>query len=215
MKNLIDEISQALNTPNDFTQTLKNSDTIWKEKYPIAVIHSLSRAKSTQTKEEFQNLIDEDELTPESYTSHKLSNIYANAPESLQCANFMILKEEPKFQMSYKAKFEKDFWKKIQNVEHVKSSFDFAEFENDEDKCAVEFKLRELIRKRKEVHALKEVGLIWMATTPNDVSEVFERYFEENYVCVNEKHYIGWSDKLKNINMRNFVCPPTQTQELT
>ena len=207
MKNLINEISQSLQSTKDFKTSLLESEN-WQRNYPIAVINSMLRAKTQQTKDEYKELVDEDGKTPESYTTHKLSNIYAQAPESLQCSNFMILNYPLKSQLLYKTKHEKDFWKKIQNVEHIKSSFDFCDFHQDDDKCQVEFKLREIVRKRKEVHALKEVGLIWMAITSNDVSEVFTHYFGENYQLVDGEYHIGWSDKLKDINMRYFVCPP-------
>ena len=72
----------------------------------------------------------------------------------------------------------------------------------------VEFRLRELIRKRKEVHALKEVGFIWMAITKKDASKVFKHYFDENYLVIDGQYHIGWKDKLKDISMRHFVYPP-------
>jgi hypothetical protein len=208
MNNLISNISNSLSTTQDFIQTLLHSKVLCKTHYPIAVIHSLKRSKSREIEVFFKNIVNEEDITPEIYSEELLLNIANNIPEALQSIDLVAFTYEPNAAISYKAKNPNDYWKKIQNVAHIQASFDYVTFKNDDDICEVEFKLRELIRKRKEVHALKEVGFIWMAITPKDVSKVFTHYFHDNYLLVNEKYHIGWSDKLKNISMRNFICPP-------
>ena len=208
MKDLIDDISNAVTSSENFIAILLNSKSIWKAHYPIAIIHSIHRAKTSSTEKQFKNLVNEDGISPETYAEDTLLDVYNNAPEALQCANFLALKYNPKSEVRYRSKYENDFWKKIKDVEHITSSLDFTNFDENDNNVMVEFKLREIIRKRKEIHALKEVGFIWMAITSNDVSEIFKHYFNDNYLLINNKYHIGWNNKLKDISMRYFVYPP-------
>lgn len=207
MKHLIQNISEVVQKTRYFEFALLQSENRWIKNYPLAVIHSIKRAKSEMTTVHFRELVGKDGITPKSYTDETLMKLSTNTPESFQYADFIALKGDDYPQIEFMEKNENDFWKKIQNVDHIESTFDYIEFTSSEDDSVIEFKLREIIRKRKEVHALKEVGFIWMAVSENDASKVFQHYFGENYIHV-DKFYIGWSEKLKDINMRYFVYPP-------
>jgi hypothetical protein len=215
MNKLIQNISFALNISNsfekDFISNLQDSDIIWKTNYPIAVVHSKAQFKNKDDADFFQkhHLFDKEGHTPIIYDDKTFKLLLANASSSLKSATLLALKEEPTTTIHYLPKRPNDYWKKIQEVEHIHSSFDFSVFGQEDDICKVEFELREVIRARKEVHALKEVGFIWMAVTDKDVSKVLEHYFGQNYTLVDGKYHIGWSETLKEINMRYFVCPPT------
>ncbi len=195
---------------NDFIRALKASKIIWKENYPIAVVHSKERMKEASQIDFFANsgLLDEVGETPVHYREQELESIRDASPSSLKSARLLALSEEPKTPISYKVKRPNDYWKKIQDVGHIRSSLDLALFEPEEDICKVEFELREVIRSRKEVHAFKEIGFIWIAVTKGDVSEVFRHYFHDDYTVIDGQYHIGWSETLKAINMRYFVCPP-------
>lgn len=208
MKYLIDNISEIVKKTRYFDFALLQSDIKWIKEYPLAVIHSIKRSKTELTTVHFRELVDEDGITPNSYSDETLVKLGTNASEAFQYADFVALKGNDNPQIDFQAKNEKDFWKKIQNVEHIEATFDYEEFNADEDESQVEFKLREIVRKRKEIHALKEVGFIWMAITDKDSSKVFEHYFGVNYIHVGSKFYIGWRDKLKDISMRHFVYTP-------
>lgn len=214
MNKLIKNISSILGISKsfekDFIPNLQNSDIIWKTNYPIAVVHSQAQFKNKDDAEFFekQHLFDQEGHTPTSYDNETFKLLLANASSSLKNATLLALKEEPTTTIHYLPKRPNDYWKKIQEVEHIHASFDFSIFAQEDDICKVEFELREVIRARKEVHALKEVGFIWMAITDKDVSKVFEHYFGQNYTLVDGKYHIGWSETLKEINMRYFVCPP-------
>jgi len=208
MNDLIDNISKALQFSGDFTKALLNSDLLWKHNDPIAVAHSYERLKSSQAKRVFKELVDEDGKTPEVYDDETLSRLQSIAPDAFKQIKFLALSHEPKKNIHFQVKRPKDFWKKIQDVEHIRAGFDYCEFDKNDDICKVEFELREVIRRQKEVHALKEVGFIWMAITPQDVSKVFHHYFDDNYRLIDGKFHLGWSETLKAINMRYFVCPP-------
>ncbi len=213
MNNLIKNISSIIGISKSFEQdfipNLLHSDIMWKPDYPIAVVHSLAKFKNKDDAAFFQehDLFDEKGHTLTSYDDVTLKILLDNAPSSLKHATLLALKQEPTT-IHYVPKRPTDYWKKIQEVEHIHASFDFSIFDNDEDICKVEFELREVIRSRKEVHALKEIGFIWMAVTKKDVSKVFKHYFGQNYTRVNGNYHIGWSETLKDINMRYFVCPP-------
>ncbi len=214
MNDLIEDITTCLQKcssfENDFIQNLRGSKTIWKENYPIAIVHSKNRIKKTAYVKLLQEnkLFDENGMTPQYYTDETLSLIKQRATELLQSVRFLALKEEPKKAIHYQEKRHNDFWKKIQDVHHIRSSLDYYLCAHEDDICKVEFELREIIRKRKEVHAFKEIGFIWMAITDRDISKLFTHYFKDNYVCVEKRYHIGWSNTLKEINMRDFVCPP-------
>ncbi len=214
MNNLIKNISSIIGISKSFEQdfipNLLHSDIMWKPDYPIAVVHSLAKFKNKDDAAFFQehDLFDEEGHTLTSYDDETFKLLLDNAPSSLKHATLLALKQEPTTTIHYVPKRPTDYWKKIQEVEHIHASFDFSIFDNDEDICKVEFELREVIRSRKEVHALKEIGFIWMAVTKKDVSKVFKHYFGQNYTRVNGNYHIGWSETLKDINMRYFVCPP-------
>ncbi len=214
MNNLIKNISSIIGISKSFEKVfipiLLHSDIMWKTDYPIAVVHSLAKFKNKDDAAFFQghDLFDEEGHTLTSYDDETFKLLLDNAPSSLKHATLLALKQEPTTTIQYVPKRPTDYWKKIQEVEHIHASFDFSIFDNDEDICKVEFELREVIRSRKEVHALKEIGFIWMAVTKKDVSKVFKHYFGQNYTRVNGNYHIGWSETLKDINMRYFVCPP-------
>ena len=181
---------------------------MWKCDYPIAIIHSYDRMKTASSQVQFKELIDKDGKTPEQYTDETLLRLYKSTPESLKSVRLLALSHEPEQPVNYRVKRPNDFWKKIQDVEHIRASFDYHSFDVKDDICKVEFELREVIRKQKEVHSFKEIGFIWMAITEQDVSKVFHHYFQENYILIDGKYHLGWSETLKAINMRYFVCPP-------
>lgn len=214
MNNLIKSISSIIGISKsfekDFIPNLLSSDILWKTNYPIAIVHSQAKFKNKDDAVFFQEhkLFDKEGHTLSSYDEATFELLLNNASSSLKSVTLLALKQEPSSSIHYRPKRPTDYWKKIQEVEHIHSSFDFKTFENEDDICKVEFELREVIRSRKEVHSLKKIGFIWMAVTKKDVSEVFRHYFGENYTRVNGNYHIGWSETLKDINMRYFVCPP-------
>jgi len=214
MNDLIQNISAAVQNCTsfeaDFIHRLTDADTLWKKDYPIAIVHSKTRMKEPAHVQFFQDngLLDTEGFTPRVYTDEDFNLIRQKVPKCLKSVKLLALKEEPKTEVSFHVKRPHDFWKKIQNVDHIQSSFDFTVFHPEDDICKVEFELREITRKCKEVHAFKNLGFIWMAVTKKDVSEVFRHYFKDNYTLIDGQYHIGWSQTLQEINMRYFVCPP-------
>ncbi len=188
---------------------------IWEEAYPIAVVHSQDRIKEKELVSLLKehDLLNEEGFTPTSYSQDQLDFFVENAPQYLQTATIMCLKKATPYPQDFNSKFPKDYWKKMQEVEHVKSVVELSSFTDKDTKCSVEFALREVMRKRKEVNVLKKAGYVWIAKIPKDImiDEVMKHYFLENYTVVYHDsiaYHIGWNETLKGINMRYFVCPP-------
>ncbi len=220
MREIITEIQKALAavTTEKPLQTslidgLSRSLFLWKPDYPIALIHTKERIEESSDVAALENgqLFDNDGDTPQHPTLAQLDAIRAVSPNCLQCVALMALKNEPQHIPLFQVKRQNDYWKKIQEVGHIKAMVELSAWQEDVGVCDVEFALREIIRKRKEVHALKDVGFIWIAAAPNDVSEVFRHYFHDNYAYVpahQQGFHVGWSPTLRAVSMRSFVCPP-------
>lgn len=218
MKELIEEIKSALAESHfeSFEKALENkSRYYWQRDYPIAVVHNRERIESSAIIAllEKEGLLDEEGFTPECYSDKTLALLAKEAPNYIQSATLMALTKATHYPLHFKEKFPKDFWKKLQDFDHIKAVIETAKFTEDATECSVEFSLRDVMRKRKEVNVLKKVGYVWIAAIPKSImiESVMQHYFLENraVVTVGEMAYhIGWSETLKGINMRYFVCPP-------
>ncbi len=188
----------------------------YKGAYPIAVVHSKTRIKEPHIVASLasRGLFDGEGLTPSSWSREDLEFLQYNCEAYIQESSIMALACEPSYPRTFTNKYPKDRWKKFQDVEHVIATIEMAAFGEEADKCALEFYLREVMRKRKEVSVLKGVGYLYIAQIPKSVegaSEVFAHYFKEQVAMIeheNVTYFMGWSEKLKDINMRYFVCKP-------
>lgn len=220
MTEIITAIQKALATVTtgkglnaSLVDAMHHSDFICQPDYPVALLHTKARIDTSEDAAAFEDaqLLDETGSTPAHPSALQFDAIVHINPKYLQQVSMMVLSHAPSKPSLFDVKRQNDYWKKIQEVRHIKAMVDISEFRQAADVCDVEFALREIIRKRKEVHALKEVGFIWIAVTLNDFSEVFRHYFHDNYLYVTAKNqgfHIGWSPTLRAISMRSFVCPP-------
>jgi len=220
MTEIITEIQNALaevTTEDTFNVSLVNalhgSPFIWELDYPIALVNAKGRMEEVKDIKHFEakHLFDESGVTPLQPSILQLNAIAEIGSRYLQRVSIMCLEYEPESPPLFQIKHQNDYWKKIQDVTHIKSMIETAVWQDGIGVCDVEFSLREIIRKRKEVHALKDVGFVWIAVTSDDVSEVFRHYFHDNYTLIKtetQSFHIGWSPTLREINMRYFVCPP-------
>lgn len=216
MTRLINDIKTALAhsaSVQELLNNLQDSDFVFETEYPIALIHSASRLENTEDQKLFkeQGLLDEMGHTLTQPSTQQLEFLAQNRPQYLKNVNIMCLKEAPEKPLHFRNKRPNDYWKKIQNVEHIASMFEISGFDDQTTLCQAEFGLREIIRKRKEVHALKDVGFIWMAVCSTDLQELFTHYFGDNYILIktdSTTYQLGWNDTLRGISMRDFICPP-------
>jgi len=190
----------------------QKSDYLWERNYPIAVLHRKERIKEGAIAAllEEKGILDDTGLL----TQEQLDFVALNSPFYLQQATMVCLKSPTTYPRYFASKFPKDYWKKMQDISAVKSVIEWESFDASADKCSVEFALREVMRKRKEVNVLKKVGYIWIAAVPKGImiDAVMTHYFGENVTRVERAdrvYHIGWNDTLKDINMRYFVCPPS------
>lgn len=218
MKNFIEGIQSALMHADEahFEEELVGkSEYIWQRNYPIAIVHDKARIKEEEIGAFFEKeaLLDAGGLTHSAYTARQLDAIAINAPAYMQRATMMVLSKKSPEPLHFSEKFPKDFWKKLQDTAHIKAVVEIGTFSREDDVCSVEFALREVMRKRKEVNALKKLPFVWIAVLPKAImiDAVMKHYFLENHtrIEVGEMVYhIGWNETLKGINMRYFVCPP-------
>ena len=204
---LVDYIKTALTQTASIEEGLKFLPMSFKKDFPVAYIHSQTRMLDHTTKEVLKELLDTDGFTPSYPSEENLHFIKQTYPDLIQSVSYMCLKKEPTHTLLYTNKLKNDYWKKLKDVDHIHAVFDIAKIQN-EKICKAEFSLREVIRKRKEVHALKDLSYIYLAQSSEDISTVFEHYFGKKTLCINGKYYIGYTKCLRDINMRYFVCQP-------
>lgn len=207
---LLEYIKAPLAQANSLEEALKYLPMNFKKDFLVSYVHSRSRIKDPQLQESFSSFVNEAGYTPNNLSAKDVLSLQKDFPSLLQTVSYMCVKKEPNNSVYYDTKNTNDYWKKIQTVEDFSAVFDISQHIN-EKLCEAEFNLREVIRKRKEVHKLKTLGFIWLADSSEDLSQLYTHYFGKKFVCINERYYIGWAKALKDINMRYFVCEPQIT----
>jgi len=218
MQKVIQAIKETLQDhgfENIDTRLSQQSDYLWEKSYPIAVVHHKSRIKGDKLISflEDEDLLDSEGFTPHLYTKDQLVLLSQKIPNYLQSASMMCLTKPTPYPLAFKNKYPKDYWKKLQSINHIKSIIEFSTFDESDTLCSSEFTLREIMRKRKEVNLLKGIGFVWIAQIPKTISleSLMKHYFNDHFTIVEKDdiaYYIGWSKTLQGINMRYFVCPP-------
>ena len=129
-------------------------------------------------------------------------------------ANLMVSNTLNEEAQTFKVKREHDFWKKLESRDDYKAVVEFSFFPHDLDICTVESIGRNIMRARKEVPTVASLGFVWVVHVDNNINidSLFQLYFKEDFIILKQeeaKYYIGWSDMLKQIDMRNFICDPS------
>ena len=185
----------------------------WRVNFPVAVVHHRSRMDE-RCREVFEakELIGTGGLTPETYAFETLRTIASEVSGCVKQVSYLCLgKEEEVYR--YLPKRDGDKWKKVIDNGTFKAVIELSVYDKEVSVCEIESQLRNLMRSSKEIPSLKEIGFVWIAVVPKgyDISIITEHYFPGNWLKVDEEThtaYIGWSEKLGEINMRHFVCPP-------
>lgn len=228
MKEIIDEIITALSS----TQAASVKDTAgmidilvnhvddkgkyqWDKNFPIAVVHSQERIKENEIRHGFleQEILDSSGFTATKIDRSVCDQIAKSAPQYIQQVDVMVFDaQNKKDTIEFNPKRPNDFWKKLASSDGMIAMVEMEYF-SDEESSKIEFELREVIRKRKENSALKDVGFIWIAAVGNadDAQGIFEHYFHENQTQVklsdeNCSYWIGWSSTLRAVSMRTFYA---------
>jgi arylamine N-acetyltransferase len=129
-------------------------------------------------------------------------------------ANLMVCNKLDETEQTFKVKREKDFWKKLQPRNDYEAVVECSSFSSDTTLREIETEGRDLMRSRKEVPTVSAGGFVWVVKVEakENLNELFQLYFKENYLTLEQektKFYIGWTDNLKTLDMRHFVCDPT------
>jgi hypothetical protein len=129
-------------------------------------------------------------------------------------ANFMVCDKLDETAQTFKVKREKDFWKKLEARDDYQAVVECSLFSREVPLCTVETIGRDIMRSRKEVPSVAAKGFVWVVhlTPQENLDTLFQLYFKEDYITLQQdeaKYYIGWTDNLKSLDMRNFICDPT------
>jgi hypothetical protein len=129
-------------------------------------------------------------------------------------SNFMVCNELNETPQTFRVKRENDFWKKLDARDDYKAVVECSFFSTDSTMCKIEKVGRDIMRSRKEVHNVADLGFVWVVRIgpQENIDSVFQLYFKEDYITLKQdesKYYIGWTEKLKELDMRYFVCDPT------
>lgn len=216
MLEIIDEIKVALKTNKSLIEGLnKKSFLCWQEDYPVAVVHESVRIKEKDIVESLRDkeLLNSKGFSPNRYTDEMITILDSSAPRYIKKVDIMCLKGETHTSYTFNEKRPHDYWKKVENPGDFQSVIELSNYDANKDICQIESELRDIMRSSKEVPSVKEIGFIWVATVPKsiDLNRLLKHYFIEKYEIIQKEDqtiYIGWSDTLKEVNMRYFVCPP-------
>ncbi len=216
MTKIIDELKDILKTNKSLIESLnEKSSFAWQEDYPVAVVHESIRIKEKDIVESLkqEKLLNSEGFSPNHYTDEMIAVLDCSAPQYIKKVSVMCLKGEAHTSYTFKEKRPHDYWKKVENQGTFQAVIELSNYDESKDICQIESDLRNIMRSSKEVPSVKEIGFIWIVTVPSsiDLNRLLKHYFNDNYDVIQKEDqmiYIGWSDTLKEVNMRYFVCPP-------
>lgn len=229
MKEIIDEIISVLsskqaacleNTAMMIDMLATNLDGKgkywWVKRFPIAVVHNQQRIKEDNIQKKFREhgWIDSEGMTLSSFSYSECNDIAKISPDYIQQVDCMVFSSKRAAQsVDFAPKRPLDFWKKLVSSDNMVAMVEMEYF-SPRESGKIEYELREVIRKRKENSALKDIGFVWIAavTDNKEAQGVFEHYFYQNHHQVkvsdgeNCSYWIGWSSTLGDISMRTFYA---------
>ena len=193
----------------------ERGDYSWEKYFPIAIVHTKERIKEENIRRALsqQGVLGNDGFTQTKLSQSVCSQIAAFAPQYIQQVGMMVFKiHEKKDTIEFTPKRPHDFWKKLASSEGMEAMVEM-QYVGAMESAKIEYELREVIRKRKENSALKDVGFIWIAavTQGDEAQGVFEHYFHENHTEVQScdgkgSYWIGYSSTLRELSMRTFYA---------
>lgn len=203
---MIDTLTSSLQEKGDYC---------WEKYYPIAIVHTKERIKEENIQRALlqQGILGNDGFTETKVARNACSQIATIAPQYIQQVGMMVFgSHEKNDTIEFIPKRPHDFWKKLASSNGMEAMIEMEYF-GVMDSAKIEYELREVIRKRKENSALKDVGFIWIAavTKGDGAQGVFEHYFHENHIEIqscdgNGSYWIGYSSTLRDISMRTFYA---------
>ncbi len=190
----------------------------WKTDFPVGVIHHKQRMDaSAQAYFAEKSLLDAEGYTPNIYTIETLNALKTDVPQALKRV-WALCHEKECDLFRYEPKYPDDKWKKLVDTFGIRGVVTLSLYDETMTPCLAESQLRDLMRSCKEVPSLKTVPFVWMAVLPSDkeVGAVLRHYFGDCYIDIEKgtSHIcIGWHERLGEVNMRHFVCPPSKEKQ--
>lgn len=218
MKEIISSIKKVLllKDENPITYLNKNSQYDWQENYPIAIVHEQKRVKEVDLLEKMQDLyfFGDDGFSQEMYTPKMIEFLKLQAPAHIKTASLLCYDGASEHAYTFKEKFTHDKWKKVVNTQNFKATVEVSFFDATKTIKEIETQLRDLMRSRKEIPALKKIAFVWVAEVDKatDIKDIIQHYFINNYAILEEddtRTYIAWNECLNDINLRYFVVNPS------
>jgi len=202
----------------DFSERIdRDSPFLWESDFPVAVVHHRSRMdEMTRKVFEDEEMFETGGYTPECYVPSTLREVSTKAPKGVKKVSFLAMGKEDET-YCYRPKREGDKWKKIVDNGTFRATVELSYYSDEHPICQIEAQLRDLMRSSKEIPSLKAVGFVWIAIVPKDyeINRLLEHYFPNEWMKIEEEThtaYIGWHEKLGEINMRYFICPPNNKE---
>ena len=182
------------------------------------IIKALNSDVLNNDKALHENILDLMDKTSEEKTSFVWRKDYTIAvskdDKKTKVANFMVCNTLDETEQTFKVKREKDYWKKLEPRDDYEAVVECSLFSRETTLCTIETVGRDIMRSRKEVPSVAVKGFVWVVHIgpQENLDKLFQLYFKEDYITLNQdeaKYYIGWTDNLKTLDMRNFICDPT------
>ena len=132
--------------------------------YPVAIVHEASRIKEEETLSYFKkhHFISDEGLSREEYNDEELIHIAKDASKHIRNVNFILSTTKEVPHPTFFNKFKHDYWKKLTTSEGIEAVIDISGLTPTTSACESEETLRGIIRKRKEVHQLKNIAFVWI-----------------------------------------------------
>ena len=218
MKKIISDIHNALQNSRKTLEFLKkNSKWYWVGNYPIAIINEKIRVKDEESLKKLNeiNFFDTQGFSKNSYTKEEITYLRENIPSAMKSAYLLCLKKQSTDSYNFIEKFQHDRWKKVTDDDNFEAFVESSKFVDSDTSQTIETELRDIMRSRKEIPSLKNIGFVWVVTLPitTKVEDILNHYFLDNHIYIEKGRkivYIAWADKLAEINMRYFVNPPSR-----
>jgi len=188
----------------------------------VQVVNELEKALKLATVESHNALHESIAMaigSPELVWRKEYTIAVAKDDSKRKIANFMVCNKLDETEQTFKVKREKDFWKKLEPRDDYEAVVECSLFPLVTDLATIETMGRDIMRSRKEVPSVANKGFVWLVGVDfeQNLDELFELYFKENYRTVTTesfKYYIGWTENLKSLDMRNFICTPKAKKAL-
>ncbi|QSZ42236.1 hypothetical protein GJV85_08995 [Sulfurimonas aquatica] len=216
MKKIISDIHNAeQNSRKTIEFLIQNSSWSWIGEYPISIVNEISRITNEEDLKNLEkiNFFDAEGFSKNSYSPKEIEYLIQDVPSAIKTAYCLCLKKKPAGNYIFKEKSQNDHWKKVTDEQNFEALVESTKFKDSDSVKVIENALRDIMQGAKDIPSLKNIGFAWIVTVPKttNVEAILNHYFLDNHIFIEKGRkitYIGWADKLVDINMRTFANNP-------